>query len=66
MVAGALLELEGFPEIDALKAFINIDEIPQKKVIKVEEKPVNNEVPRGFALQALGHGCLSGKGYGSI
>ncbi len=53
MVAGALLELEGFPEIDALKAFINIDEIPQKKVIKVEEKPVNNEVPRGFALQEL-------------
>ncbi len=53
MVAGALLEMEGFPEIDALKGFVNIDKVPEKKVIEVEEKPVNREVPSGFALQEL-------------
>ncbi len=53
MVAGALLEMEGYPEIDALKPFINIEKIPEKKVIHVEEKPVNVEVPSGFALQEL-------------
>ena len=53
MVAGALLEMKGYPEIDALKPFINIDHVPEKKQITVVERPVNREVPSGFALQEL-------------
>ena len=53
MVAGALLEMEGYPEIDALKPYINIEKVPEKKVIHVEERPVSREVPSGFALQEL-------------
>ena len=53
MVAGALLDMEGYPEIDKLKPYITIGEMPEKKVVHVEERPVNVEVPTGFALQEL-------------
>ncbi len=53
MVAQALLDMKGFPEIDDLKKYINTDEIPKKREIRVEIKPENREVPTGFAMQEL-------------
>ncbi|MCR5716121.1 MAG: rhamnogalacturonan acetylesterase [Lachnospiraceae bacterium] len=53
MIAKTLLEMEGFAEVDALKPYLNADKVPEKKEITVEEKPVNREVPTGFALQEL-------------
>ena len=53
MVAGALLSMEGYPEIDSLKKYLDTTYVPQKKEIKVAEKPVDTEVPSGFALQEL-------------
>ncbi len=53
MVAGTIMDIEGYPELDALKPYINIDKVPEKKVIHVEEKPVNREIPSGFAMQEL-------------
>ena len=53
MVAGALLELKGFPEIDALKPLIDVSAVPEKKEIRIEEKPVKKDVPTGFAMQEL-------------
>lgn len=53
MVAEALLEMEGFPEIDALKSYLDVSYIPQKRPVSVEEKPVDLTVPGGFALQEL-------------
>ncbi len=53
MVARALLDMEGFKEIDKLKPLINLGSEPQKKVIHTIPKPVNKEVPSGFSLQEL-------------
>ena len=53
MVAQALLDMAGFSEIDAIKKFINTDEIPKKRIYQAESKPVSKEVPTGFAVQEL-------------
>jgi lysophospholipase L1-like esterase len=53
MVAQALLDMKGFPEIDAIKGFINTDEVPKKKTYEIRVKPVSKEVPTGFAVQEL-------------
>ncbi len=53
MVAKALLSMEGFTEIDRLKAFLNIDAVPEKRKITVIPKEVDLETPTGFALQEL-------------
>lgn len=53
MVARALLDMEGFKEIDKLKPLINLGSEPQKKVIHTIPKPVNKEVPSGFSLQEV-------------
>lgn len=53
MVANGLLDLKGFPEIDALKPLISLGDEPVKKEIHIEPKPVNKDVPTGFALQEL-------------
>nr|WP_297705889.1 rhamnogalacturonan acetylesterase [uncultured Butyrivibrio sp.] len=53
MVAKALLSMEGYSEIDRLKAYLNIDAIPEKKKITVIPKEVDLETPTGFALQEL-------------
>ena len=53
MVAKALLEMEGFPEVDRLKRYLNIDLIPEKKQITVTERKIDLDVPTGFALQEL-------------
>ena len=53
MIAKSLLEMEGYPEIDALKPFLNVDSVPEKKIIKFTEAPVRKDVPTGFALQEL-------------
>ena len=53
MVAKALLDMEGFPEVDRLKHYLNTDLIPEKKLITVTERKIDLDVPTGFALQEL-------------
>ena len=53
MVAKALLSMEGMPEIDNLKHYLNADKVPEKKEITVTERQESRDVPTGFALQEL-------------
>ena len=53
MVAQALIAMNGFPEIEALKPYLDITYVPEKRTVSMVEKPVDLKVPSGFALQEL-------------
>ena len=53
MVAQALIAMNGFPEIEALKLYLDITYVPEKRTVSMVEKPVDLKVPSSFALQEL-------------
>ncbi len=57
MVAGAILTMEGFEEIDKLKPYVDISFEPFKEPLLVKEGPgrldTATDIPTGFAMQEL-------------